>query len=852
MKSRWLYDRFFEHIEVDESWAARARELDRKGRVVYVLRNLSFVDFFALDYLVERLRLPPVKFANDLGLVFFEPGGGKGLLSALRPRPLGGDADRLEEALAGGGSAALFLKRPPTLTDPSARGKSEGDPYLLRLLDMQRRSPEPILLLPQTFFWSRSPDKTSRDWVDGVFGPAEWPGKLRTVAQFLLNYRHVTLRAGEALDLSAFLAQNEVPGVTDAVLVRRLVYALLRRIERERRSVLGPTQKPRDRVRGEVLRSPKLQKIVSDMAGEGKAEQRVLYERAGAMLAELESALDMNFMNVMDAAFDATVARMYQGLEVDQEGLERLRACAEDGTLVLLPSHKSHVDYIILSKVFYRAQMPVPTIAAGDNLNFFPLGPLLRKAGAFFIRREFKGDRLYGAVVDAYVRRLILEGTSLEFYLEGGRSRTGKLLPPKLGLLSMVVDAAIGVKKKVYFCPISVGYERFVEEDSYAEELAGGDKTKEDVRGLVAAVEKIAGRYGRISVQFGEPLTLEGELAEIEPSARLDALTPAKRRRLVTRLAFRVMNEINQVSAVTPGSLVATALLGHDRRGLPHVDLVDECRALARRLHGFGARFSPALVGGRPGEIREDALRDACDLFIAAGHVRAHRPGPGQKTHVKAGSDVIYVVPDEARVRLDMSKNEIIHFFVERALVATALATSGDRRATREALAERVQWLSRLFKYEFSFRADAEFEGIFAETLAAMRDEGALALEGDLVVRPERGSEEEDALLRYARLLKSFCEAYRLSARALGHLVKGPLAVKDVEKRALALGDRMFMAGEVHRREAISRPLVDNALSAFVDMGYLSRSEGKLALPESYASADAVRTIERRIAAFVV
>ena len=143
--------------------------------------------------------------------------------------------------------------------------------------------------------------------------------------------------------------------------------------------------------------------------------------------------------------------------------------------------------------------------------------------------------------------------------------------------------------------------------------------------------------------------------------------------------------------------------------------------------------------------------------------------------------------------------------------MATALATSGDRRASREALAERVQWLSRLFKYEFSFRADAEFEGIFAETLAAMRDEGALALEGDLVVRPERGSEEEDALLRYARLLKSFCEAYRLSARALGHLVKGPLAVKDVEKRALALGDRMFMAGEVHRREAISRPLVDNA-----------------------------------------
>jgi glycerol-3-phosphate O-acyltransferase len=850
MRGGWLYDRFFEHIEVDESWAARARELDQRGRVVYVLRNLSFVDFFALDYLVKRLRLPDVGFANDLGMFVVEPG--KGLLASLVPRPHTVDADRLEAALAGGRSAALFLKRPPTLTDPSARGKSEGDPYLMRLLDLQRRSSEPILLLPQVFLWSRSPDKTSRDWVDGVFGPAEWPGKLRTMAQFLLNYRHVTLRAGEALDLKAFLAQNEAAGVTDGVLVRRLVYALLRRIERERRSVLGPTQKPRDRVRGEVLRSPKLLKVVSDMAGEGSSERRVLLERAGEMLTELETALDMNFMNVMDAAFDATVARMYQGLEIDDEGLERLRACAKEGTLVLLPSHKSHVDYIILSKVFYRAQMPVPTIAAGDNLNFFPLGPFLRKAGAFFIRREFKGDRLYGAVVDAYIRRLILEGAPLEFYLEGGRSRTGKLLPPKLGLLSMVVDAAIGVKKPVYFCPISIAYERFVEEDAYAEELAGGEKSREDVRGLVAAFEKVLGRYGRISVQFGEPLTLEGVLAEIEPGAAIDRLTPPKRRRLVTRLAFQVMNEINQVSAVTPGSLVAAVLLSHDRRGLPHADMVSESRKLARLLHGQGARFSPALAGGRPGDIREDALRDAIDLFIAAGHVRAHRPGPGDKTHVRAGADVIYVVPDDARVKLDLSKNVVIHFFVERGLVATALATSSDRKLARAALAERVMWLSRLFKYEFQFRADAEFEGIFADTLAAMQAEGALALDGEDVVRPERGSDDEESLLRYARLLKSFCEAYRMSARGLGALVKGPLAPKDVTKRTLALGERMFLAGELGRREAICRPLVDNALSAFVDMGYLSRGDGKLALPESYASADAVRTIEKRVAAFVL
>jgi len=857
----WVYHRFFEHIEVDEAWAARVRDAEARGTVVYVLRNLSFVDFFALDYLTKRNRLPQVRFANDLGLGVLEPMG-RGWFEALRPRRQKDDAEDLRRAVGSGASAALFLKRPATFleaADPGSHGRGliEGDRYLSTILEVQRQSKRPILLVPQVFVWSKHADDAKHTTVDALLGPREWPGKIRTVAQFLANYRHVTLRAGEPLDVRAFL-ETEASNDGDAALVRRMTYVLLRRLERERRGVVGPTRKPADRLREEVLRSPKLQKIVRDMAGEGAAERRVLTSKADGMLREMEAQPEANVIAFFDKTFDQTVNRMYSQLEVDKEGLERVRTASKEGTLVLLPSHKSHIDYIVLSKILYQHHMQLPLIAAGDNLDFFPIGPLLRRAGAFFIRRSFKGDRLYGAVVDAYIRRLLKDGWPLEFFLEGGRSRTGKLLPPKLGLLNIVVDAALGITgHPVYFVPISIGYERLVEEKSYVDELSGGEKQKEDVAGLLGSARVVAGRYGRLSVQFGEILTLEQVLADVDPEgkATLDALTPAKRRALVSRLGYRVMNEIDRATAITPGSLVAAALLQFGKRGVPHEDLVLTCERLARTLHRFGARFSPSLAHpGEAGRIRLEAIREALDLFIKAGHVQARLPGETSRKSDRLNGAIpgaIYLVPDEARLSLDLAKNLLVHFFVSRGLVATALLApqaDGAARVPLDSLRDRVQRLSKLFKHEFSFRADAAFDDIFDDTLAEMANDGELAREGGFVVIAEGGRAQ---VVLYARMLKNFVEGYRVAARALTVLLRGPATPKELAKKAIAIGKRMVLAGDIERSEAVCRPVLENAFQAFVDHAYLNRTDGKLSLPESYASADAVAVVEAKIGRFL-
>jgi glycerol-3-phosphate O-acyltransferase len=857
----FLYKRFFEHIEVDEAWAKAVRSADARGTVVYVLRNLSFVDFFALDHLTKRLNLPQVRFANDLGLWILEPMG-RGWLHAVTRRSEQSDADDLRHALMTGASAALFLKRPPTLLEPGARGKSEGDIFIRTLFDVQRQTEKPILLVPQVFVWSKEKDEKERNVVDLAFGSREWPGKIRTVAQFLGNYRHVTLRAGEPIDLKTFLAQEAPEAQSDGVLVRRITYSLLRRIERERHAVLGPIRKPVDRMQDEVLRSPKLQKVISEMAGEGAAERRVMTWKAMAMLREMEAQLDMTTIRALDEFFDRTLPIMFSALEIDEKGIERLRQAMKDGSVVLLPSHKSHIDYIVLAYVLYTHHIGLPVIAAGDNLAFFPLGQILRRAGAFFIRRSFKGDRLYGAVVDAYMRRLIIDGWSLEFFLEGGRSRTGKLLPPKLGLLSLVVDAALGVHSRpISFMPVSIGYERLVEERSYVRELSGGEKSKEDVRGLFQAAQVLGDRYGRMNLQFGELVTL-GDIArsfdENGPPSRPSnddrgvATTPARRRAMVTRLAYRVMNEINRVTLVTAGALVATALLTHEQRGVSHADLVRICRELGRILHAFGARMSPSLAfGTENGDIRESAVTDAIDLFIRAGHVEPRETGKldakpsrnARKKPVNHDADLVYVVPDDARLSLDLAKNIVVHFFVSRAMVALALSDSAN--VNEVALGERVQALSRLFKYEFQFRADAPFSQIFKETLETMETDGEIARTDD---GARISSEPHGARVHlYARVVRNFLEGYRVAARSLSALLRGPLTPKDLTKRAITMGERMFLAAEITRREAVSKPLFDNAFSSFVDQGYLTRTDGKLALAASYASPETLRTIEARL-----
>lgn len=850
-----VYHKFFDSIQVDETWIHSVRSLASRGTVVYVLRSLNFVDFLALDHLTKRFGLPQVRFANDLGLWILNPMG-RGWLEALQPRRTTAAAE-LRDAIQHGGSAALFLKRPPGVLDVAAgatggRGLKEGDELIRTLLDVQREDrSRSILLVPQVFVWTKRPDTRGTQALDFLLGPREWPSALRTVGQFLANYRHVELKAGEPLDLREYLRANQGP--SDDAHIRRIVYAMLRRLERERRSVTGPAEKPPDRVREEIVRSPKLQNAIKHVS-DGKGEdRRALNERALGMLKKLQASPDGATIGALAVLLDRVFHRIYAGIDVDKEGLARVREACKEGTVVLLPSHKSHIDYLVVSYVFYEENIQLPLIAAGDNLSFFPLGPVFRRAGAFFIRRSFKGDRLYSAVVETYVRRLIRDGFPIELFIEGGRSRTGKLLPPKFGLLGMLVDAAISVpQRKTYFVPVSIGYERLVETEAYERELSGGDKVKEDAAGLLKTTDVLRHRYGRINLQFGAVLSLDEMKDDLEIPKNTE-LRPPQKRAIVTRLGNRVMDEINRVTAVTPGALTALALLSHGRRGLPHDELVERAGRLLTVLEEMGARVTPRTATPS-GNLRPDAIREAAQLFTNAGLIEAHAPadvepaGSGESSYIPG---TIYTIPDSRRIELDTSKNMIVHFFVERGLVAVAMLAAPNPRSSMEEVRDRVQKMSRLFKHEFRFRADAPFDEIFAQTLERMSAAGEVTIDVGQGLSAGQGRlawSGREWLLTYAAFLRNFLEGYRLTARGLGALLKGPLSEKELMKKTLATGKRMFFTGEIERSEAVSQPIIKNALLSFVDQGTLRQTDGKLELV--MPTADAVRATEARLLSY--
>jgi len=852
---RVLYRWFFDHIQVDEAWVRQVRSLAERGRVVYVLRSLNAIDYLALDHLTRRYDLPRIRYVNDLTLAMIEPSEG-GLVRGLWNTFQRGVDEQLQRALDGGGSAALFMKRPPGMIDLAAgthgRGQRQGDEHLRVLLRLQRERPEqPILLLPQVFVWTNRPDTQGTRLLDQVLGPREWPTTLRTIGQFLSNFRNVELRVGEPFDFAGYLKNAE--DASDDVHVRRVMYAVLRRLERERRSATGPASSQPDRQRMRVLQSSSMQEVISNMAGERREDQRALYRRAGNMLRTMQATPNSATIRTLDLLLDRVFNRIYAGLEVDMEGLKQLRELTkEGGSLVLLPSHKSHVDYLVLSYIMYENNLPLPMIAAGDNLSFFPLGPVLRRAGGFFIRRSFKGDKLYSASVEAYVRRLLREGHALELFLEGGRSRTGKLLEPKFGLLSMIVDATLGVPRTVNFIPVSIGYERIVETSSYEHEVSGGEKHKEDAKGLLKSTDVLRHRYGRITVQFADPLRLDTLRRELSlPDGELGE---APRRALVTRLANRTMDAINQVTAVTPGALAALALLSSRRRSVSHEDLIDRCAKLLSVFQQRRARIAPRTTEN--GELRAASIQEAVQMFVDGGLLEVHTPdvvrSNNERRSERCGTGALYRVPEPKRLELDTSKNHIIHFLVERGLVALSVlhsAADSDLSTTRK----RVLTLSKLFKHEFRFRTDAAFDRIFEDTVTTMVRTGELKnVRGNL--QPGDGHDGWSGrvwLLTYATSLLNFVEGYRVAARALTLLLKGPLTEKELTRRAIALGNRMFLAGDLQMRESVSKPTLANAIKTFREEGYLEQvADNKLALSPSFANPEAAGTIEGRLIGF--
>lgn len=807
----WL----FGHIDYPAGKKELVHSLDERGIVVYIARAPSWGLALYFNHLLTRIGLPLPRFVGGINMWPFQPIG-RYLKGGLRRRTDAdaqwrerfGKAKPREAALANTilreEPAFLFLPRQRSRTQKGERTKYD---FVRAMVAAQRLTERAVFLVPHAVTDQVVAGASRKTWGWRLFGDRRRQGRFRQLAMLISPTRQATVRVADEIDLKEYIAGHS--DLDDDAIARRLRHELHTRISDEERVIAGPEMPDPDTIARHVLRGADLRQAIEAEVAAGNASLPQLERKATADLKHIAARYNVQLIRIADKLLHWVFNRIYDGIVVDEPGLARVIETSRKAPVVLCPSHRSHIDYLVLSYVMFRHGITPPHVAAGANLSFFPLGVIFRRGGAFFLRRTFKDDPVYAAVFRGYVGELLRLGAQIEFFPEGTRSRTGKTLMPRFGMYSMLVGAwRQGAQEDVQFVPVSIDYDRIIEASSYEKELGGAEKKSENVSGLLKSTGVLRSRYGRVHLQFGQPVPLSSLVDEFELPQTTEPAHDDRARALVEKLGYRINHDIARLSTVTPTSVIATALLSHRGRGVSEERLMRLAHAIVEFLDDYAARLSESLLDS---ERREAPLREAIEGLVDDGMVVAERAG-------KSDGEAIFRVPEEKRILLDYHKNALMNHFAPAALVARSMVRHGHQSVAREALAQDVKFMSRLFKREFLFRADSGFDIYLEDVVASLALLGIVDFDDDAGTVSALDPERVDVL---AGLIDSLLESYAVTIRAVADLEETPLPEKELKDRALERVRRAFLEGEISRPEAANQTVVGSAVGWLKNERYL-------------------------------
>lgn len=662
-------------------------------------------------------------------------------------------------------------------------------------LDLHKRNPElDIQMVPVSVMFGRSPGREKGE----INPPLRTLNGLQKFFAVSWLGRDSFVRFSPPVSLRRMATEHG----TDKSIAQKLARVARTHFARQRLAAVGPRLPARQALFNKLLASKAIARAVEDEARSKKISHEKAQQNAIALMEEIAANFSYEAVRLTDRILGLTWNRLYKGINV--HNAERVRKLAHDGhEIVYVPCHRSHMDYLLLSYVLYHQGLVPPHIAAGINLNFWPAGPIFRRLGAFFIRRTFKGNKLYSTVFREYLGELFSRGYSVEYFVEGGRSRTGRLLDPKTGTLSMTIQAMLrGGTRPITLVPIYIGYEHVMEVGTYANELRGATKEKESFLQMVRGLSKLR-NLGQGYVNFGEPLPLMTYLNQHVPEWRdsidpIESIRPAWLTPTVNHIAADLMVRINNAGAANAMNLCCTALLASRQRSLTREQLTDQLNCYLDLLHNVP--YSPDATAPT---MKADALID---------HALQMNKFEVEKDTI---GDII-ILPREQAVLMTYYRNNIMHMLVLPSLIAAMITQHSQM--TRQELMSQIAVIYPMLKAELFLRWDeqqlaAEVEKLLAE----LERQQLVVIDGDKI---EVNPAQTLVLELLAAGVRETLQRYAITFWLLS--TNPSINRGTLERESRTLAQRLSVLHGINAPEFFDKAVFTSLVLTLRDEGYIS------------------------------
>lgn len=813
--SRLILKIFFNNITIPRTQIAQIAELEKKGIVIIVNKYKSYFEylFYHLRYQKEKVGYPGIGF--DYRFFLWQPVirffkialayGDHFFKHFSLPNPY--KSGFIEEKLNSDNTALVSLVEKKGFYRRFV--KSRTDP-LHYLIEIQKNIDKPIIFLPHIMFFSKTPRNTQLTVLDMIFGTQENPGRIRRLVALFKNPRKIFIETSDPVVLKKFLERPDIAKLNakdQAVALRRY---LLTQINQHRQAITGPVLKSRLEIQEEMLTNPKVQEVITGYAEEQQISIHLAHKQASEFLDEIAANYNPKVIRMYDITLRWMFKNIFEGMVIDYKGLDRVKRISKKGPLILVPCHKSHLDYLILSYVFFNNNMPCPLIAAGKNLSFWPLGPIFRGGGAFFLRRSFKGELLYPKIFAAYIRKVLEEGFHIEFFVEGGRSRTGKLLSPKIGLLSLLIDAYLENDwEDMTFVPIYIGYDRVLEEKSYINEIEGGKKTPENLKNVIKARKFLKKKYGKIYLNFHQPISLKEYLNHFEQPALKPAGTESKT--VYAEFGKKLIGAINSVSLITPHAVIAAAILNCGQKRFDCKQLMAHVDTYMNYLMSQNASLADTFIIDR-----RNTFNQVLESFVQNKLI--------EKTPSEFSSSAIanplFKIIEARRPALEYYKNNGVIAFIPAAFTALAILKADAFQFSSVDIHASYKFLQEFFENEFIFDPDQPVEFLVRKNLKAFIDDAIIMPHPTLPDTYNLTSVGYRKLNLYAAFLVPYFESYWIVLNFFMKYTKQSIFdTRDYLGKIQSMGNRMYRLKEVERKEALSKVNYSNAVKFFTSHG---------------------------------